>query len=113
MIPTPGPWQVTHLRRGIDHVNAFSIAGPARGEDTCHEIARTCDETLAANPANAALLGAAPLLLAALREIRAALEHAQKHYGCTSEHCSGTCHFCANIRRASAAIAVAERSPHA
>jgi len=43
-------------------------------------------------------------LLAALVEIRDGLLEARKHYGCTSRHCSGTCHFCAGIRRCQAAI---------
>jgi hypothetical protein len=54
--------------------------------------------------ANAELAATAPDLLAALEEIATALEDARANYGCTSEYCSGTCHFCANIRRARAAI---------
>jgi hypothetical protein len=54
-----------------------------------------------------ALYDAAPKMLAALREIRDALSGARRQMGCCSEQCNGTCHFCANIRRASAAIAEA------
>jgi hypothetical protein len=46
-------------------------------------------------------------LIRALTDIAEALEDARKNYGCTSEFCSGTCHFCANIRRARAALAAA------
>lgn len=43
-------------------------------------------------------------LIQALKDIRTGLLDARKHYGCTSPHCSGTCHFCGAIRRADAAL---------
>ena len=65
-------------------------------------------QTLTTNQAADLLIAAAPGLPEALLEIKAALEDARKNYGCTSPHCQGCCHLCANIRRASAAIDKAE-----
>ncbi len=49
-------------------------------------------------------------LATALEEIRDALRDARKNYGHSSEFCNGTCHFCANIRRAEAALVRVDRA---
>jgi hypothetical protein len=59
-------------------------------------------------PADGLIMAAAPAMFEALKEIKAALEDARTDQGCTSEHCSGTCHYCANIRYARAALAQAQ-----
>lgn len=50
-------------------------------------------------------------LYIALLEIKGNLSSAIQHYGHTSPYCyGGTCHLCANYRRATEAIAKAEES---
>ena len=59
---TPGPWQTTHLREGINHINRFRI-----GTGEFGVIAVTaCDHSEQAEP-NARLIAAAPELLEALK----------------------------------------------
>jgi hypothetical protein len=86
---TPGPWVIG---KNIQ----FPMSGP---------VVRAADDvqTIVAHvqyDRDARLIAAAPELLAALKDILTGLEHA----GCSSPHCSGTCHYCATRRRARAAI---------
>jgi hypothetical protein len=97
---TPGPWVVKHDSEGMPFIGVASDPIDYPG---------TVAVVDGGNPEeDARLIAACPDLLAALMEIATALEDARKNQGCTSEFCSGTCHYCANIRRARAAIAKAE-----
>lgn len=108
---TPGPWTIvetgkTGLGEVVCEVGRGGDIDP-RDEDSLYQVGRMCDwggwdkETTLAN---ARLIAAAPEMLAALEDILNGLEHA----GCSSQHCSGTCHYCATRRRAREAIAKTE-----
>lgn len=64
---TPGPWQITHLRRGIEQINMFRIGGPVthKHNEYCSAIFQSYDEHDEHNKANAKLISAAPELLEA------------------------------------------------
>ena len=65
---TPGPW--THYRKATDKVRPFNVIN----EETSDDIARCVTEE------DAALIAAAPDLLAALHEVTRCLAwHAQQH----------------------------------
>lgn len=70
---TPGPWQVTHLRRGTDYVNAFRVSGPADGRAECEPLFETAFPHNDHNEANARLIASAPRLLQENAELREAL----------------------------------------
>ena len=64
----PGPWQITHLKRGSRHIPCWRIGTGNFGKIAV--VGEGCDppELDAANHANARLVAAAPELLAALED---------------------------------------------
>ena len=102
---TPGPWR----RRTMGYylpVKTCLHPLPIESTTTAPEgfgvvVAYVTDDNgTEQQAADGNLIAAAPDMLHALTEIIEGLEHA----GCSSPHCSGTCHYCATRRRARAAI---------
>lgn len=80
---TPGPWQITHLRRGIEQINMFRIGGPVTHEhnEYCSAIFQSYDEHDEHNDANAKLISAAPELLEALQLAEATINRLAVQHG--------------------------------
>lgn len=84
---TPGPWTFGHL--GHDRL----WVGPSHDEPPVATVPWDCDEARDEARANAALLAAAPALLAALRRL-AVVRHVRLTYGGGDTPSGGACKLC-------------------